>query len=128
MFAFDCKTYCCKTYVQHCKESAPIYILYYVAPETPMMSSPRQQKFRAMNGAHLASPIIGELGYAHWPQLGSQIQCPIGNQIWGPLGKKDVCPNFALTVGKFVFSNSGNFRAKANPPKPRSCPKRPFGQ
>ena len=43
-------------------------------------------------------------------------------------GKQDVCPNFALTVGKFVFSNSGNFRAKANPPKPRSCPKRPFGQ
>src|SRR6218665_3995821 len=26
---------------------------------------PRQQKFRAMNGAHLASPIRGELGYAH---------------------------------------------------------------
>jgi len=36
----------------------------------------------------------------------------------GPLGKEDVCPNFALTVGKFVFSNSGNFRAKANPPSP----------
>src|SRR6218665_4145261 len=31
-----------------------------------------QQKFRAMNGAHLASPIRGELGYAHWPQLGTQ--------------------------------------------------------
>src|SRR6218665_3644598 len=76
-----------------------------------------------MNGAHLASPIRGELGYAHWPQLGSQIHCPIGNEIWGPLGKEDVCPNFALTVGKFVFSNSGNFRTKANPPKPRSCPK-----
>ena len=30
---------------------------------------PSQQKFRAMNGAHLASPIRGELGYAHWPQL-----------------------------------------------------------
>src|SRR6218665_1349511 len=55
---------------------------------------PRQQKFRAMNGAHLASPIRGELGYAHWPQLGSQIHCPIGNQIWGPLGKK----MFALTL------------------------------
>src|SRR6218665_169503 len=81
--------------------------------------NPRQQKFRAMNGAHLASPIMGELSYAHWPQLGSQIHCPIGNQIWGPLGKQDVCPNFALTVGKFVFSNSGNFKAKANPPKPR---------
>jgi len=81
-----------------------------------------------MNGTHLASPIRGELGYAHWPQLGSQIHCPIGNQIWGPLGKEDVCPNFALTVGKFVFSNSGNFMAKANPPKPRSSPKRPFGQ
>jgi len=35
----------------------------------------------------------GELGYAHLPQLGSQIHCPIGNQIWGPLGKQDVCPN-----------------------------------
>ena len=69
-----------------------------------------------------------EFGYAHWSQLGSQIHCPIGNQIWGPLGKEGVCPNFALTVGKFVCSNSGNFRAKANPPKPRSCPKRPFGQ
>src|SRR6218665_2323586 len=89
---------------------------------------PRQQTFRAMNGAHLASPIRGELGYAQWPQLGSQTHCPIGNQIWGPLGKEDVCPNFALTVVKFVFSNSGNFRAKANPPKPRSCPKRPLGQ
>src|SRR6218665_3927413 len=88
----------------------------------------RQQKFRAMNGAHLASPIRGELGYAQWPQLGSQIHCPIGNQIWGPLGKDDVCSNFALTAAKFVFSYSGNFRAKANPPKPRSCPKLPFGQ
>src|SRR6218665_296030 len=77
-----------------------------------------------MNGAHLASPIRGELGYAHWPQLGSQIYCIIGNQIWGPIGKQDLCPNFALTAAKFVFSNSGNFRAKANPPKPRSCPKR----
>src|SRR6218665_1379661 len=38
IFAFDCKTYCCKTYVRHCKENAPIY-MYYVAPETPMMSS-----------------------------------------------------------------------------------------
>src|SRR6218665_999000 len=80
-----------------------------------------------MNGAHLASPIRGELGYAQRPHLGSQIHCPIGNQVWDPLGKEDVCPNFALTVGKFVFSNSGNFRAKANPPKPRSCPKRHSG-
>src|SRR6218665_685966 len=71
-----------------------------------------------MNGAHLASPIRGELGYAHWPQLGTQ---SIGHQIWGPLGKQGVCPSFALTAAKFVFSNSGNFRAKANPPKPRSC-------
>src|SRR6218665_1573145 len=65
-----------------------------------------------MNGAHLASPIRGELVYAHWAQLDSQIHFPIGNQIWGPLGKEDVCPNFALTVGKFVFSNSGNFRQR----------------
>ena len=26
------------TYVRHCKENAPIY-MYYLAPETPMMSS-----------------------------------------------------------------------------------------
>jgi len=74
-----------------------------------------------MNGAHLASPIRGEIGYAHRPQLGSQIHCPIVNQIRGPLGKEGVCPSFALTVNKFVFVHSGNFRAKANPPKPRSC-------
>ena len=68
-----------------------------------------------MNVAHLASPIRVQLGYAHWPQLGthfiallgSQIYCPIGNQIWGPLGKDDVCPNFAVTAAKFLFSNSG---------------------
>ena len=46
---------------------------------------PRQQKFREMIGAHLASPIRGELGYAHRPQFGSQIHCPIGNQIRSPL-------------------------------------------
>src|SRR6218665_951991 len=81
---------------------------------------PRQQKINEMNGSHLASPIRGELGYAQWPQLGSQIHSPrpIGYQIWGPLGKDDVCPNFALTAAKFLFSNSGNSRAKANSPKP----------
>ena len=72
---------------------------------------PRQQKFMEKNVAHLASPIRGKLGFAHWPQLGSQFMMM-----------------FALTVTKFVFSNSGNFRAKANLPKPRSCPKYPFGQ
>ena len=52
-----------------------------------------------MNGPHLASPIRGQLGYAHWPQLGSQsIALFIGHKIWGPLGKEDVCPYFALTV------------------------------
>src|SRR6218665_1874236 len=40
--------------------------------KTGLQKQPRQQKFRAMNGAHLASPIRGELGYAHWPQLGTK--------------------------------------------------------
>src|SRR6218665_1536834 len=87
-------------------------------------TKPRQQKFRAMNGAHLASPIRGELGYAHWPQLGTQFIALLGTTFWAHWGNK----MFALTVTKFVFSNSGNFRAKANPPKLSSCPKRPFGQ
>ena len=42
---------------------------------------PIQQIFRETNGAHLASPIRGELGYAHRPQLGSQIHCHVGHQI-----------------------------------------------
>src|SRR6218665_3027793 len=37
-------------------------------------TKPRQQKFRTMNWAHLASPIRGELGYAHWPQLGYNLR------------------------------------------------------
>ena len=89
---------------------------------------PKQQSFRAMTGAHLANPIRGDLGYAHWPHLENLIHFPIGHQISGPLGQEDVWTNFTLTVTKFVFSNSGNFMAKANPPKPRSCPKWPGGQ
>ena len=38
----------------------------------------RQQKFRAMNGSHLANPIRGELGYAHWPQLGTKFIALLG--------------------------------------------------
>src|SRR6218665_2922484 len=67
-------------------------------------------------------PLVMLIG----PSCRNPIYCPIGHQIWAPLGKQDVCPNFALTAAKFLFSNSGNFRAKANPPKPRSCPKRLF--
>ena len=59
-----------------------------------------------MNGAHLASPIRGELGYAHWPQLGSQIYYIIGNHIWGPIGKQDLCPNFALTAAKLILCSA----------------------
>src|SRR6218665_2088606 len=44
-------------------------------------TKPRQQKFRAMNGAHLASPIWGELGYAHWPQLVTQFIGLLGTKI-----------------------------------------------
>ena len=79
-----------------------------------------------MIGAHLASPIMGNLGYAHRPQLGKVIHSIFGEPNFGPSGQEDVCTNFALT--KFVFSNSGNFREKANPPKPRSYPKYPLGQ
>src|SRR6218665_974971 len=87
-------------------------------------SLPRQQKINEMNGAHLVSPIRGELGYAHWPQLGTQFIAILGTKFGPHYGNK----MFALTAAKFLFSNSGNFRAKANPPKLRSCPKRQFGQ
>src|SRR6218665_886016 len=44
-------------------------------------TKPRQQKFRAMNGAHLASPIRGERGYAHWPQLETQFIALLGTKF-----------------------------------------------
>src|SRR6218665_977704 len=69
-----------------------------------------------MNGAHLVSQ--GRAWLCSLAPAGNPIYCPIGHHIWGPLGKQDVCPNFALTAAKFVFSNSGNFRAKAIPPSP----------
>src|SRR6218665_125981 len=93
--------------------------------------------------AYIPSPGSKNVGQGMGPiwqaQLGESLVMLIGPSwepnlvpYWapnvGPSGKENVCLNFALTVGKFVFSNSGNLRAKANPPKPRSCPKRPFGQ
>src|SRR6218665_4016028 len=44
-------------------------------------ANPRQQKFRAMTGADLPSPIRGELGYAHWPQLGTQFIALLGTKF-----------------------------------------------
>ena len=44
-------------------------------------ANPRKQKFNEMNWAHLASPIRGELGYAHWPQLGTQFIALLGTKL-----------------------------------------------
>src|SRR6218665_1968253 len=74
----------CSTHMSNFAENEILSLGIYFTEYTP-----RQQKFYEMNGAHLASPIRGDLGYAHWPHLGSQIHCHIGNQIWGPLGKED---------------------------------------
>src|SRR6218665_1999741 len=82
-----------------------------------LYTKPRQQKFRAMNGA-IWQAQLGESLVMLMAPAGNPIYCPIGHQIWGPLGKQDVCPTFALTAAKFLFSKSGNFRAKANPPSP----------
>src|SRR6218665_1452115 len=41
-------------------------------------TKPRQQKFMAMNGASL---VMGELGYAHWPQLGTQFIALLGTKF-----------------------------------------------
>src|SRR6218665_4058525 len=66
----------------------------------------RQEKFNEMNGAHLASPIRGRAWLCSLAPAGNSICCPIGHQIWGPLGKQDVCPNFALTVRGHPFMTS----------------------
>src|SRR6218665_20023 len=52
---------------------AYIYIYIYIKP--------RQQKFRVMNGVYLESVIRGELGYAHWPQLGTQFIALLGTKF-----------------------------------------------
>jgi|SRR6218665_618938 len=58
--------------------------------------------------------------------LGQEDVYPNGYRIWGPLGQEDVCHNFALTLPKFLFSNSSNFKAKAkakaNPQSPGLAP------
>src|SRR6218665_1344538 len=63
---------------------------------TPMelgrQKPPRQHKFRAMNGAHLASPIRRELGYAHWPQLGTQYLLPYWAPNLGPIRETRCLP------------------------------------
>src|SRR6218665_1801019 len=51
-------------------------------------TKPRQQKFRAMNMAHLASPIRKELGYAHWRMIGPS---------WAP--KFESLPYWELNLG-----------------------------
>src|SRR6218665_2436441 len=56
-------------------------LLVFLVSSLLLHSLPRQQKFRAMNGAHLASPIRGELGYAHWPQLGTQFIALLGTKF-----------------------------------------------
>src|SRR6218665_1621563 len=55
---------------------------------------PKQQNINEMNGAHLASPVRGELGYAHWPQLGTQFIALLGTQF----GAHQVNKMFALTL------------------------------
>ena|SRR6218665_547376 len=54
-----------------------------VGSSTPGPASPDSKNFRGMNGAHSASPIRGELGYAHWPQLGTQFIALLGTKF-GP--------------------------------------------
>ena len=66
----------------------PFFLLY-----SCFRAHPRQQKFREMNGAHLASPIRESLVMLIGPTAGNPIYCPIGHQIRGPLGKQDLCPN-----------------------------------
>ena len=34
-----------------------------------------------MNGAHMVSPIRGELGYAYWHQLGTQFIALLGTKF-----------------------------------------------
>src|SRR6218665_3343398 len=58
-------------YPLECGSMFRIFPTWFVTCRLHVCSSglqPRQQKFRAMNGANLASPIRGELGYAQWPQ------------------------------------------------------------
>ena len=58
-------------------------VITFIAAIGRHKTQPRQQKINEMNGAHLVSPIMGELGYAHWPQLGTQFIALLGTKF-GP--------------------------------------------
>jgi len=57
-------------------------------------------------------------------QLGALIHCPIGNQIWGPLGKEDLtlpwplinlCSAIRVTLGQRQIRQSPGLALNANP-------------
>ena len=74
-----------QSYASQCVSVRLFHFLFYVLNinhfTSDNTSPPRQQKIIAMNGAHLASPIRGELGYAHWPQLGTQFIALLGTKF-----------------------------------------------
>src|SRR6218665_2978671 len=41
----------------------------------------KNNSLRTMTGAHLACPFRGELGYAHWPQLGTKFGVRYANKM-----------------------------------------------
>src|SRR6218665_2296281 len=68
--------------------------------------------------AQLGESLVMLIGPSWEPNL-----LPYWAPNLGPVRETRCWPyNFALTVAKSVFINSGNFRAKSNPPKPISCP------
>src|SRR6218665_3913230 len=79
-------------------------------------------RYRAKLGQTSCFPIMGpKFGDQYGNKLGSQLGpmsitklSPNWAYQMGPIHFINfyVCPNFALTAAKFVFSNSGNFRAK----------------
>jgi len=70
---------CASVDLSHLNNIKPVVIRYLRSEEIKYMSTkvwcdcilyhPRQQHFMLMTGVHSESPIRGELGYAHWPQL-----------------------------------------------------------
>ena len=51
-----------------------------------LMLNPAMKWVPSCRNAGMGKMVIrGLLGYAHWPQLGSQTYCPIRNQFFWPI-------------------------------------------
>src|SRR6218665_3037453 len=79
----------------------------------------RKQKCRAMNEAHLASPIKGELGYAQRPIFGLPNSLPYWKPNLGPIRERRclpyLCPKRLANLCSAIRATLGQRQIRQSP-------------